>query len=32
VAAGRSVIAERGLLVSAVVIPRPHPDLYREVV
>jgi microcompartment protein CcmL/EutN len=32
VTAGRGVIAERGLLVSAVVIPNPHPDLYREVV
>jgi microcompartment protein CcmL/EutN len=32
VAAGRALIAERGLLVNAVVIPRPHPDVYREVV
>jgi microcompartment protein CcmL/EutN len=32
VAAGRTLIAERGLLVNAVVIPRPHPDVYREVV
>ena len=32
VAAGRAVIAERGLLVNAVVISRPHPDVYHEVV
>ena len=32
VAAGRSVIAEAGVLVNAVVIPRPHPDVYREVI
>ncbi len=32
VAAGRSVIAERGLLVNAIVISRPHPDVYHEVV
>ena len=32
VAAGRAVIAEAGLLVNAVVISRPHPDVYREVV
>jgi microcompartment protein CcmL/EutN len=32
VAAGREVIAEAGLLVNAVVIPRPHRDVYREVV
>ncbi len=32
VAAGRSVIAEAGVLVNAVVIARPHPDVYREVV
>ncbi len=30
--AGTAVIAEEGLLVNAVVIPRPHPDVYREVV
>ena len=30
--AGRAVIAEAGLLVNAVVIPRPHPDVYHEVV
>lgn len=29
--AGRAVIAEAGLLVNAVVIPRPHPHVYREV-
>ncbi|MBM3851658.1 MAG: BMC domain-containing protein [Verrucomicrobia bacterium] len=32
VAAGRAVIAEAGMLVNAVVIPRPHPDVYREMV
>lgn len=32
VAAGRAVIAEAGMLVNAVVIPRPHPDVYREIV
>jgi len=32
VAAGRMVIAEAGVLVNAVVISRPHPDVYREVV
>ncbi len=31
VASGRRVIAEAGALVNAVVLPRPHPDLYREV-
>lgn len=30
--AGRKVIAEAGVLVNAVVISRPHPDVYREVV
>ena len=30
--AGRSVIAEAGVLVNAVVIARPHADVYREVV
>jgi len=30
--AGRAVIAEAGLLVNAVVIPRPHPDVYREII
>lgn len=31
-AAGRRVIADAGVLVNAVVISRPHPDVYREVV
>jgi microcompartment protein CcmL/EutN len=32
VAAGRALISEAGVLVNAVVISRPHPDVYREVV
>jgi len=32
VAAGRAVIAEAGVLVNAVVISRPHPDVYREII
>ncbi|MBN2508024.1 MAG: BMC domain-containing protein [Verrucomicrobia bacterium] len=32
VAAGRQVIANAGVLVNAVVISRPHPDVYREVI
>ncbi|MBI5384330.1 MAG: BMC domain-containing protein [Verrucomicrobia bacterium] len=32
VAAGRRVIADAGVLVNAVVITRPHPDVYREVI
>jgi len=32
VSAARAVIAEAGVLVNAVVIPRPHPDVYREVI
>ena len=32
VAAGRAVIAEKGVLVNAVVISRPHPDVYREII
>ncbi len=32
VEAGRQVIEQAGLLVNAVVIPRPHPDVYNEVV
>lgn len=32
VAAGRQVIADAGLLVNAVVISRPHADVYREVI
>jgi microcompartment protein CcmL/EutN len=31
VAAGRQVISAAGALVNAVILPRPHPDLYREV-
>lgn len=32
VAAGKQVIADAGVLVNAVVISRPHPDVYREVI
>jgi microcompartment protein CcmL/EutN len=32
VAAGRTVLAGAGVLVNAVVISRPHPDVYRELV
>ena len=32
VAAGRQIISEAGVLVNAVVIARPHPDVYREVI
>jgi microcompartment protein CcmL/EutN len=32
VAAGRAVLAEAGVLVNAIVLSRPHPDVYREVV
>lgn len=32
VATGRAVLADAGALVHAVVIPRPHPELYRELV
>lgn len=32
VAAGRQVIAEAGVLVNAVVLSRPHPDVYREII
>ncbi len=32
IAAGRRVISEAGVLVNAVVISRPHPDVDREVV
>jgi len=32
VAAGRAVLADAGVLVNAVVLSRPHPDVYREVV
>jgi microcompartment protein CcmL/EutN len=31
-AAGRKVISDAGVLVNAVVISRPHPDVYRELV
>jgi microcompartment protein CcmL/EutN len=31
-AAGRALIAESGMLVNAVILSRPHPDVYREVV
>jgi microcompartment protein CcmL/EutN len=29
--AGKKVISDAGVLVNAVVIPRPHKDVYREV-
>ena len=32
VAAGRQIIADAGVLVNAVVISRPHSDVYREVI
>ncbi len=32
IGAGRKIIADAGVLVNAVVIPRPHPDIYREIV
>lgn len=32
VEAGRQVISEAGVLVNAVVISRPHPDVYRELI
>jgi len=31
-AAGKRVIADAGTLVNAVLISRPHPDVYREVI
>ena len=31
-AAGRRIIADAGVLVNAVMIPRPHPDVYREII
>jgi microcompartment protein CcmL/EutN len=31
-AAGRKIIADAGVLVNAVMIPRPHPDVYREII
>jgi microcompartment protein CcmL/EutN len=32
IAAGRRIVSEAGVLVNAVIIPRPHPDLYREII
>ena len=32
VGAGRQVLSEAGTLVNAVIISRPHPDVYREVI
>ncbi len=32
IAAGRRLIADAGVLVNAVVISRPHPDVYREMI
>jgi microcompartment protein CcmL/EutN len=32
VAAGRKVISDAGVLVNAVVLSRPHPDVYREII
>ena len=31
-AAGRQVIGDAGVLVNAVILSRPHPDVYREVI
>lgn len=31
VEAARRVVSEAGALVNAVVLPRPHPDVYREI-
>jgi microcompartment protein CcmL/EutN len=31
-AAGRQVISDAGALVNAVVLSRPHPDVYREMI
>ena len=31
-AAGKRVLADAGVLVNAVLISRPHPDVYREVI
>ena len=30
--AGKAVISRQGLLVNAVVIPRPHPEVYKETI
>jgi microcompartment protein CcmL/EutN len=32
IAAGKAIISEAGVLVNAVVLSRPHPDVYREVI
>ena len=32
VSAGRQILSEAGVLVNAVVISRPHPDVYREII
>jgi microcompartment protein CcmL/EutN len=32
IAAGRELIADAGMLVNAVVLSRPHPDVYRELI
>lgn len=32
ISAGRNVLAEAGVLVNAVLISRPHPDVYREII
>ena len=32
ISAGRQVLADAGVLVNAIVLSRPHPDVYREVV
>jgi microcompartment protein CcmL/EutN len=31
-AAGRQVVGDAGMLVNAVILSRPHPDVYREVI
>ena len=31
-AAGRQLIGDAGVLVNAVILSRPHPDVYREVI
>jgi microcompartment protein CcmL/EutN len=31
-AAGRQVIGDAGVLVNAVILSRPHPDVYKEVI
>jgi len=32
IAAGRQVIGDAGVLVNAVILSRPHPDVYKEVI